>query len=332
MAPNQLSESGALVSDVDAGLSLEVSEDLASFKPFSNSDLAEPRFLANFGMAEPPKTRTATTMTTIKRSGPNISPKNTAFSFDVLSSRVVRYASLREGAPIHVVIRFGKTVRMSNLTRSTVRDSLSVAITVGTYGVAFGAASVAAGFSVLQSCLFSLLTFTGASQFAAVGVVASGGAAASAVAAAALLGTRNALYGIQMAPLLDVKGLRRLVAAQLTIDESTGVALSQLPRGPRAVREGFWITGTGVFIFWNTFTLLGALGAKALGDPASWGLDAAVPAAFLGLLWPRLQTNLLRVVAVASMIFAVLVTPLLPSGLPIITTVVVAIVFGWRTR
>jgi predicted branched-subunit amino acid permease len=221
---------------------------------------------------------------------------------------------------------------MSNLTRSTVRDSLSVAVTVGTYGAAFGAASVAAGFSVLQSCLFSLLTFTGASQFAAVGVVASGGAAASAVAAAALLGTRNALYGIQMAPLLKVRGVRRLWAAHITIDESTGVALTQAPRGVKAVREGFWITGTGVFVFWNVFTLLGALGAKALGNPASWGLDAAVPAAFLGLLWPRLQSNFLRVVAVASMAFAILVTPWLPAGLPIITTVVVAVIFGWRKR
>jgi predicted branched-subunit amino acid permease len=231
-----------------------------------------------------------------------------------------------------LIIRFGKTVRMSNLTRSTVRDSLSVAITVGTYGVAFGAASVAAGFSVLQSCLFSLLTFTGASQFAAVGVVASGGVAASAVATAALLGTRNALYGIQMAPLLQVKGWRRVVSAQITIDESTGVALSQAPKGLKAMREGFWITGTGVFIFWNIFTLLGALGAKALGNPASWGLDAAVPAAFLGLLWPRLQTNYQRVVAVASMVFAILVTPLLPAGLPIIATTVVAVAFGWWSR
>lgn len=212
------------------------------------------------------------------------------------------------------------------------RDSLSVAVTVGTYGVAFGAASVAAGFSVLQSCLFSLLAFTGASQFAAVGVVASGGAAAGAIAAAALLGTRNTLYGIQMAPLLKVRGVRRVVAAQITIDESTGVALSQAPRGVAAMREGFWITGTGVFIFWNIFTLLGALGAKALGNPASWGLDAAVPAAFLGLLWPRLRTNFLRVVAVASMVFAIVVTPLLPAGLPIITTVVVAVIFGWRSR
>jgi len=221
---------------------------------------------------------------------------------------------------------------MSSLTRRTVRDSLSVAITVGTYGVAFGAASVAAGFTVLQSCLFSLLTFTGASQFAAVGVVASGGAAASAVTAAALLGTRNALYGIQMAPLLKVRGVRRLLAAHITIDESTGVALSQAPRGVAAMREGFWITGTGVFIFWNIFTLLGALGAKALGNPASWGLDAAVPAAFLGLLWPRLVTNFLRVVAVASMAFAILITPWLPAGLPIIATTVVAVALGWRAR
>ena len=221
---------------------------------------------------------------------------------------------------------------MSKLTQSTVRDSLSVAITVGTYGVAFGAASVAAGFSVLQSCLFSLFTFTGASQFAAVGVVASGGAAASAIAAAAMLGTRNALYGIQMAPLLKVKGVRRVLAAHLTIDESTGVALTQAPRGVAAMREGFWITGTGVFLFWNVFTLLGALGARALGNPASWGLDAAVPAAFLALLWPRLQSNFLRVVAAASMVFAMLVTPWLPAGLPIIATTAVAVVLGWRAR
>lgn len=216
--------------------------------------------------------------------------------------------------------------------QSTFRDALSVSLTVGVYGVAFGAASVAAGFSVLQSSLFSLLTFTGASQFAAVGVVASGGAALSAIAAATMLGTRNALYGIQMAPLVRAKGARRLLAAQITIDESTGVALSQAPRGTGAMRAGFWMTGVGVFVFWNIFTLLGALGAKALGSPASWGLDAAVPAAFLGLLWPRFETRFLRLVGAASMAFALLVTPWLPTGLPIIATALVAVAVGWRAR
>lgn len=221
---------------------------------------------------------------------------------------------------------------MPKFPRATFRDALSVSLTVGTYGVAFGAASVAAGFSVLQSCLFSLLTFTGASQFAAVGVVASGGAPISAIAAATLLGARNALYGIQMAPLVKVRGWRRVAAAHVTIDESTGVALGQAPRGADAMRAGFWLTGVGVFVFWNIFTLVGAVGAKALGNPASWGLDAAVPAAFLGLLWPRLETGFLKVVAVISMVFALGITSWLPAGLPIIATVIVPIVIGWRER
>jgi predicted branched-subunit amino acid permease len=198
--------------------------------------------------------------------------------------------------------------------------------------VAFGAASVAAGFSVLQTCIFSLCTFTGASQFAAVGVVAAGGGALSAIATAVMLSTRNALYGIQMAPILEVRGFRRFVSAHITIDESTGVALSQKPRGIAAMRVGFWVTGLSVFVFWNGFTLLGALGAKAIGNPAAWGLDGAVPAVFLGLLWPRLESTYLRVVAATSMVFALLVTPWLPAGLPIIATALVAVVMGWRER
>jgi 4-azaleucine resistance transporter AzlC len=219
---------------------------------------------------------------------------------------------------------------MPRVSRRTLRDALSVALTVGTYGVAFGAASVAAGFSVLQTCLFSLLTFTGASQFAAVGVVAAGGVGISAVATASLLSTRNALYAVQMAPRLEVRGWRRVVAAQITIDESTNVALAQAPHGPAAVRHGFWLTGSGVFLFWNLFTLVGALGAKSLGNPAAWGLDAAVPAAFLGLLWPRLVDTKIRLIAGAAVVFSLVMTPLLPSGTPIIATVVVAVLAGWR--
>lgn len=219
---------------------------------------------------------------------------------------------------------------MPSVSRRTFRDALSVALTVGAYGVAFGAAGVAAGFTVLQTCLFSLVTFTGASQFAAVGVVAAGGAGVSAVAAASLLSTRNALYALQMAPRLEVRGWRRLIAAQITIDESTNVALAQVPHGPDAVRHGFWLTGSGVFLFWNLFTLLGALGAKSLGNPAAWGLDAAVPAAFLGLLWPRLEDLRLQVVAAVAATFALVMTPVLPSGTPIIATVVVAVAAGWR--
>lgn len=237
-----------------------------------------------------------------------------------------------EGPSAEALIRWGKNYRMNAAPRETYRDALSVALTVGAYGVAFGAAGIAAGFSLLQTCLFSLLTFTGASQFAAVGVMAAGGGVASAVATAALVSTRNTLYGLQMSPVVRVKGFRRVAAAQITIDESTNVALAQSPRGVDAMRAGFWWTGVGVFLFWNIFTLIGALGAQALGNPASWGLDAAVPAAFLGLLWPRLTTPFLRVVALTSMAFALVVTPWLPAGIPIIASALVAFVFGWTER
>ena len=135
-----------------------------------------------------------------------------------------------------------------------------------------------------------------------------------------------------MAPLVKVRGWRRVAAAHVTIDESTGVALGQAPRGADAMRAGFWLTGVGVFVFWNIFTLVGAVGARALGNPASWGLDAAVPAAFLGLLWPRLETGFLKVVAVISMVFALGITSWLPAGLPIIATVILPIMIGWRER
>ena len=209
---------------------------------------------------------------------------------------------------------------------------MSVALPVGTYGTAFGASGIANGFTVLQTCLLSLLLFSGASQFAFVGVMGGGGSALSGIATGGLLGFRNGLYALRMSQLLQVRGIKKFIAAQLTIDESTGVALAQEERGEAAMRYGFWATGIGVYISWNVFTLLGAYGAQALGNPSAWGLDAAVPAAFLGLVWPRLIDKRTQVIAVMAMILAVLLVPLVPAGVPIIATVAIALIFGWRTR
>ena len=221
---------------------------------------------------------------------------------------------------------------MSRVEAITVRDSLSLSLTVGAYGIAFGAASVANGFSVLQSCLLSLLTFSGASQFAVIGVLGAGGSAISGIATASLLGVRNGLYGAIMAPRLKVKGFKRVVAAQLTIDESTAIALGAQKRSDDAMRHGFWLTGFGVYIFWNFFTLLGALGAQAMGNPSAWGLDAAVPAAFLGLVWPRLLGKFERTLAASAVILAIVLSPIISAGLPIIATALLAVAFGWKVR
>ncbi len=218
------------------------------------------------------------------------------------------------------------------MNRATATQSLSVSFAVGLYGIAFGAAGIAAGFSILQTCLLSLLTFSGASQFAVVGVMGAGGTALSGIATASLLGIRNTLYGLRMAPILKVRGLKKVIAAQVTIDESTGVAIGQEALGIEAMRHGFWLTGFGVYILWNFFTLLGALGAQAMGNPSAWGLDAAVPAAFLGLVWPRLLGKFERALAVSSVICAIVLSPYIAAGLPIILTALLAVIFGWKVR
>jgi predicted branched-subunit amino acid permease len=175
---------------------------------------------------------------------------------------------------------------------------------------------VSAGLSVLQSCLLSLLAFTGGTQFAVVGVLAGGGSGAAALAGGLLLGSRNTLYAMRLAPLLKVRGLRRFAAALGTIDESTAMAVAQPT--PELSRVAFWWTFGGVFTFWNLSTLAGAL-AGSLVDPADFGLDAVVPAAFLALLAPRLRDGAVeRRIAVGGAAIAAVLIPFTPAGVPVL--------------
>jgi predicted branched-subunit amino acid permease len=211
-----------------------------------------------------------------------------------------------------------------------VRDSLGVGVATGLYGVSFGAVSVASGLSVPQTCVLSLVMFTGASQFALVGVLSGGGSAFSAAATALLLGTRNTLYGLRVAPLLGYRGRARAGAAHLLIDESTAMSVNRSTR--EDARTGFLVTGGSIFVLWNLFTLLGAVGGNALGDPRTYGLDAAVGAAFLALLWPNLATARSRVVALLAVAVALGVVPLAPAGVPVLAAGGVALLAGLLLR
>jgi predicted branched-subunit amino acid permease len=200
-------------------------------------------------------------------------------------------------------------------------------VAVGAYGFAFGAASVAAGLSVLQTCLLSLFAFTGGSQFAVVGVVSGGGTMLAALSSALLLGSRNALYAMRLAPLLRVAGPRRLVAALGTIDESTAMAVAQHDRD--IARTAFWWTFGSVFVMWNLATLLGAAGASALGDPDTFGLDAVVPTAFLALLAPRLRDGKVeRRVALGGAVIAFVLIPITPPGVPVLASTAALLLAG----
>lgn len=208
------------------------------------------------------------------------------------------------------------------------RAALGVGIAVSAYGVSFGALAVASGLDIWQTCVLSLLMFSGGSQFALVGVLASGGVAAgpAAIASATLLGIRNGLYSMRMSPVVGGPWWRRPLAAHWTIDESTAVASAQPTL--RGQRIGFWVTGAVIYLGWNLTTLLGALLGDLVGDVRMYGLDAAAAAAFLGLLWPRLTSRQPVAVAIAAAVVAAVLVPWLPPGLPVLAAAVVAVVVG----
>lgn len=187
--------------------------------------------------------------------------------------------------------------------------------------------SAGSGLSLLQTCALSLLVFTGASQFALVGALAAGGGAVTAAAGAFFLGVRNAFYGLRLSQLLALPRAVRPFAAQWVIDETTAVSLAQPTR--RAARLGFLVTGLSLYVLWNLTTLLGALGADAIGDTKAWGLDAAGPAVFLALLAPMLRTGTERAVAAVAVLLGLGLLPVLPAGVPVLVAALAAPVVLW---
>lgn len=220
---------------------------------------------------------------------------------------------------------------LATLRRSPAwQQAASVAVATGAYGISFGALAVAAGLDLWQTAALSVLMFTGGSQFAFIGLVGSVGALPAAVASAALLGVRNFFYGVAVAPFMRYGGAgKRLWRAHMTIDESTAVSLAQPAADVPERRRGFWWTGVGIFVLWNAMTLMGAVAGQAIGDPATWGLDAAAAAAFLALVWPRLNSRAAWGLALAGAAVALALTPVAPAGMPILVAAAVAIVAGW---
>jgi predicted branched-subunit amino acid permease len=211
-----------------------------------------------------------------------------------------------------------------------------VGLAVAAYGVSFGALAVVSGLDVWQTCALSLLMFSGGSQFALIGVLASGGVGAggAAIASAALLGTRNGIYALRVAPFIGGPWPKRILAAHWTIDETTAVSTAQPTLAGQ--RAGFWWTAVIIYVGWNLTTLVGALIGDLLGDVSRYGLDAAAAAAFLGLLWPRLRQLQPVVVAIGAAVVAAVLVPLLPAGIPVLVAALVAVIVGvanwWAPR
>lgn len=199
------------------------------------------------------------------------------------------------------------------------RSALAIGLATGAYSVSYGVLAVGAGLSVAQTCAMSLLVFTGASQFAVVGVLGGGGSVLAAAAPALLLAARNAVYGFSLVSILRGRPATRAWQSHLIIDESTAMAMAQ--PDPHAARRAFLLTGASVFVLWNLGSLAGALIGDGIADPRALGLDAMFPAAFLALLVPQLRRPGARTAALCGALIAVALVPVAPAGVPILAAV-----------
>jgi branched chain amino acid efflux pump len=204
------------------------------------------------------------------------------------------------------------------------RNAVSIALATGLYAVSFGVLSVAAGFSVAQTCVMSVVAFTGASQFTFVSVIGAGGSPAAALAPALLLAARNTLYGISLTSVLTGSFARRSLLAQGVIDETSAMAHAQ--SAPAAKRRAFDLTAVLLFVAWNLGTV-GGLAGQGLGNPQDLGLDAIFPAVFLALLAPQLSHADARRAALAGGLVALALVTFVPAGVPIIAAGVIAVPF-----
>ena len=199
------------------------------------------------------------------------------------------------------------------------RDCIIVSLAVGATPVTFGVFADAAGFDLPRIVVMSALVFTGASQFAAVGVIDDGGAGGAAVGSALLLAARNALYGPVVRPVLPASATARLRAAHFVIDETTAMTVAQTDR--RNASGAFWFTGITLWLCWNLGSVAGALLGAVLGNPETWGLDAAFPAIFVALLGTHMHTAAGRTAALAAAAVALGAVPISGAGVPILASV-----------
>ncbi len=216
------------------------------------------------------------------------------------------------------------------LTRAGVlqgaRAAVPLAIAVGAFGISFGVLATSSGFGGLAAIVMSATTFSGASQFAAVSILASGGGVGAAVLAAVLLAGRYGPIGLSVAPILHGRAVLRFLQSQLIIDESWALSSRGGGEFDRSILLG---AGGLIFVSWFAGTLLGVVGGDFLGDPESLGLDAAFPALFLGLLAGQVKDRRAFVAAILGAVIALALIPFVRPGIPIIAAALACFV-GWR--
>lgn len=198
-------------------------------------------------------------------------------------------------------------------------------------GVPFGIAVfvIAISFGVLArpvmgayaAVVMSIFVFSGAAQFGSLAVLTAGGGAGAAIAAGVLLNTRYLAMGLALAPSLRGRALSRAGLAMTTVDASWAAA----SRGDGTF-DPWYMAGVSIpqYTGWVLGTIAGVLIGPALGDPRALGLDALFPAFFVALLFEEVRGRRKLAAAGGGAGIALVLTPLVPAGLPILAAAAAA--------
>jgi 4-azaleucine resistance transporter AzlC len=212
--------------------------------------------------------------------------------------------------------------------RAGIRLALPLAVAVLAFGISFGVLAREAGMGTLAPFVMSTTTFAGSAQFAVASVLSTGGGLAAACIAAILLNARYAPIGMSVADALSAGRLKRLLEAQLVVDESWALSNRGGGRFDRRILIG---AGAVLYVAWVGGTALGIVGGNLVGDPDDLGMDAAFPALFLALLVGQIHSRRAALAAALGGAIALAATPFTKPGIPLIAACVACLV-GWRRR
>src|SRR5690349_7721026 len=212
--------------------------------------------------------------------------------------------------------------------RTGIRLALPLAVAALAFGVSFGVLARQAGMGSVAPFVMSTTTFAGSAQFAVASVLSTGGGLAAACVAAILLNARYAPIGMSVADALSPSRLKRVLEAQLVVDESWALSNRGGGRFDRRILIG---AGAVLYVAWVGRTALGFLRGNLIGDPEKLGMDAAFPALFLALLVGQIRSRQAALAAALGGTIALATIPFARPGIPLIAACVACLV-GWRRR
>jgi 4-azaleucine resistance transporter AzlC len=223
-----------------------------------------------------------------------------------------------------------RTAKRTGPDRALLRDAAAIAAAMIAVGASFGAITIAYGLPTWVPFLMSTVVFAGGAQFLAVGLIAAGNPIA-AVLAGLLLNARHLPFGLAVSATVGSRWRDRIIGSHLMTDEVVAFTLAE--KDPARRRRTYWLIGVTLFTSWNAGTAVGVLLGGATGDPAALGLDAAFPAGLIALILPSLRDRDTRLVALTGAAVAVLLTPVLPAGLPVLCALLgLSVLFRPRRR